>query len=410
MIPPPRVEMMSFARIRGWIFAGALAAVGRLGDRFPSVYESDARGSAAALVRQLGLGVSDPAMLGPHESSSWSQNGEDGVIAELLARLGTTNRFAVEVGSGDGSENCTRALLEAGWRVSWIEADTDRSVRAAQVVGARGRVLGEFACRDSVVERLRAEGCPDEPDVAVIDIDSDDVGILGAVVSAIRPRIVVVEYNAAIPPGAEWTVGRGRGGWDGTFRHGASLAMLDRVADRAGYRLVYTDHCGVNAFFVREDLCGERFGLATPAAALQRRASFSVHPFGHPRSRAALAAMSVLSAEEMTAIEVRDVRPEHVSGAGRSLVSFEIFNGSPRWLTSGGANAINIAVASVDAPHEGPRVSLPFPVRPGTGRRILLLLPETSARARVTILQEGVLWRDDLPGAGWVGVGQMGTR
>jgi hypothetical protein len=44
-----------------------------------------------------------------------SQNGEDGVIEALFARLGTTNKYFVEFGCGDGTECNGAYLLERGW-------------------------------------------------------------------------------------------------------------------------------------------------------------------------------------------------------------------------------------------------------------------------------------------------------
>jgi len=42
----------------------------------------------------------------------YSQNSEDGIIEEIFRRVGTTNRFFVEFGVEDGTENNTRFLLE----------------------------------------------------------------------------------------------------------------------------------------------------------------------------------------------------------------------------------------------------------------------------------------------------------
>ena len=49
------------------------------------------------------------------ERSVYSQNGEDGVIEAIFARLVTTNKFFVEFGCGDGTECNTAYLLECGW-------------------------------------------------------------------------------------------------------------------------------------------------------------------------------------------------------------------------------------------------------------------------------------------------------
>ena len=66
--------------------------------------------------------ATDPVSLRPSERSRFSQNGEDGVIDEVMRRIGTASRTFVEIGASDGRENCTRALVEQGWTGAWVEA------------------------------------------------------------------------------------------------------------------------------------------------------------------------------------------------------------------------------------------------------------------------------------------------
>src|SRR5438093_8718133 len=66
--------------------------------------------------------VIDPRRLLVHGAQYWSQNFEDGMIAEIFRRIGPGSRTFVEIGVGDGTENNTAALLAAGWRGWWIEA------------------------------------------------------------------------------------------------------------------------------------------------------------------------------------------------------------------------------------------------------------------------------------------------
>ena len=87
-----------------------------------------------------------------------------------------------------------------------------------------------------------------------IDVDGQDYWIWAALESY-RPRVMVIEYNAALPPGRQLVQPRGhREAWDGTDYFGASLDALCSLADRKGYALVHTDLAAVNAFFVRSDL------------------------------------------------------------------------------------------------------------------------------------------------------------
>ncbi len=60
----------------------------------------------------------DPKRLNRHEGQVFSQNGEDGIIAEIFSRIGSTNRVFVEFGAGDGSENNSAYLIAQ--RLVWI--------------------------------------------------------------------------------------------------------------------------------------------------------------------------------------------------------------------------------------------------------------------------------------------------
>ena len=51
-----------------------------------------------------------------HEKKIYSQNGEDGIIEFIFSQIGTTNKFSVEFGFGNGFECNTILLLERmGW-------------------------------------------------------------------------------------------------------------------------------------------------------------------------------------------------------------------------------------------------------------------------------------------------------
>ncbi len=113
----------------------------------------------------------------------------------------------------------------------------------------------------NIEEIFSRAGVPAEPDVLSIDIDGGDYWIWEAIANY-RPRVVVVEYNSTIDPGRRLVQPRERTSWDGTDFFGASLAALRALGESKGYRLVHTELTGLNAFFVREDLAGERFSQA----------------------------------------------------------------------------------------------------------------------------------------------------
>ena len=71
--------------------------------------------------------------------------------------------------------------------------------------------------------------------------------------------------------------------WDGSNHYGASLEALVRLGAAKNYRLVGCSIAGVNAFFVRADLCADRF--LEPATAQEHyeppRHYFHMLPSGH---------------------------------------------------------------------------------------------------------------------------------
>ena len=101
-----------------------------------------------------------------------------------------------------------------------------------------------------------------EIDYLGIDIDGVDYWIWDAI-TAVSPRLVIVEYNPAFGPELAVTIpyrpdfNRHRKLAMGTcaeYYHGVSLAALARLAKRKGYRLVGTAPASQNAYFLRNDV------------------------------------------------------------------------------------------------------------------------------------------------------------
>lgn len=204
----------------------------------------------------------DPMRLCAHEALVNSQNGEDGIIAEIFRRIGMTDRVFVEIGIGDGMENNSAFLLAQGWRGYWLDGNDSFLPLARQLVADRPDRLAwhcGFVDRENVAGLLAGLGVPEEVDLMSLDIDQNTYHLWDGL-RRYRPRVVVVEYNAAIPASVDWKVAYvADRGWDGTQNYGASLKAFERLGEELGYRLVGCDFNGVNAFFVRADLVGGHF-------------------------------------------------------------------------------------------------------------------------------------------------------
>lgn len=195
-----------------------------------------------------------------YEYRVFSQNGEDGVLAELLSRVPSTPRYFVEFGIGPGAEGNAVFLADVmGWAGSFIEpdpagyADLERKYRSVERVGTlQAAVTAENV--EALFDRL---GVPEEPGVLSIDVDGNDFWIWKAI-ERFRPHLVVIEYNSSLDPGRQLAQ-RYDPEWrnSGTDFFGASLGALRALGASKGYRLVHAELAGVNAFFVRGDLDAE---------------------------------------------------------------------------------------------------------------------------------------------------------
>jgi hypothetical protein len=152
------------------------------------------------------------------EARVCSQGGQDGVLAEIFANIGTENSppFCVEFG---------------------FNSDSFR--------GGTGANVGNL---------VLYHGCPPRPDYVSIDVDSTDLWLMDAMLHDFRPRVLSCEYNCNFPiefaithPDAE-SLYRGR-----FATYGASLKALHLVGRRHGYGLVHVVS-KLDAFFVRDDL------------------------------------------------------------------------------------------------------------------------------------------------------------
>jgi hypothetical protein len=230
----------------------------------------------------------DPKRLLRYGFKLYSQNDEDGIIQEIFRRIGTGNRTFVEFGVETGVECNSAKLLVEGWRGLWIEAKAEHvaAVRrrfASFIQDGNLKLLEAAVTAENIDALLRQADVTGEIDLLGIDIDYNDYWVWKAI-SAVRPRAVVIEYNASMRPPLSVTVPYDpQGSWDGSNYYGASLEALVRLGAEKGYRIVGCSIAGVNAFFVRDDLCGSHF--LEPATAAEHyeppRHFFHLLPAGH---------------------------------------------------------------------------------------------------------------------------------
>lgn len=208
--------------------------------------------------------------LADYAGDRYSQFGEDGMIEEVLARLGNGGAVCVEFGAADGlSCSNTARLWHDEWRAVLIEPDGERfnalvanttSYPEVTAVSAKVTPTGEMS-----VDAILSDHNVGAVDVMSIDVDGDDYQIWEQM--ATRARLVVIEYNRSIPPHVDL-----RQALLGD-NLGASALALVRLGAAKGYGLIgatktnlffvdaadaerFTDlGCRLEAIFPAEDLC-----------------------------------------------------------------------------------------------------------------------------------------------------------
>lgn len=183
----------------------------------------------------------------------YSQNGEDGVIEEILDRIGWSNLslWVAEFGAQDGIQlSNTFSLVETReFCAVYIECDTDKfndltstARRFPKIIPIKAMVSSKSEHIDSLDNLLAQTEIPYDFDVLVIDIDSNDLDVWESL-NKYHPKIVVIEINSGIMPGVLSRHNK--------IHNGNSFSSTLQVAFKKNYFLVC--HTG-NCIFVRDDI------------------------------------------------------------------------------------------------------------------------------------------------------------
>lgn len=206
-----------------------------------------------------------PKRLQKHGFKTYAQNDEDGIIAEIVNRIGKDKvpQTFVEFGIEAGVQCNTMRLLADGWKGLWMEGseaycNSIKKSHSSYILGGRLKLKHSFITKDNINTLIEEAGYGNELGLISIDIDGNDIWIWQAL--RVKPAIVVMEYNptwhpplsVAVPYKEDFV-------WNGSNYHGSSLEAQTKIAKEKGYNLVGCSLAGVNAFFVREDLCGSKF-------------------------------------------------------------------------------------------------------------------------------------------------------
>lgn len=186
----------------------------------------------------------------------FSQNGEDGILYDLVSVLDPP-QFFVSIGGGDGWSSNTRLWSDVfGWGGVAFEADSESFAQLSLRLGQRSRLRAshDMVTPETVNELLESNGVPEEFGILDIDIDGQDYWVWESLSERWRPHIVVCEYNSLFGNERLEVERKSHDVSEMSETWGASLRALEALGKKKGYDLVYAEMAGVNAFFIRTDL------------------------------------------------------------------------------------------------------------------------------------------------------------
>ncbi|MEJ6712406.1 MAG: FkbM family methyltransferase [Rhodobacterales bacterium] len=199
------------------------------------------------------------------ETNTYSQYGEDGVVTELLRRIASAtslDKWCVEFGAWDGLHlsNTARLLREDGYAAVLIEGNPKKykelCVNFPDPKVVKKCEFVDFEGPKSLENILLATEIPREIDFLSIDIDGNDFHILKSL-TQIRPKIICIEFNAAIPNEVEFVQ-------TANFRVnvGSSGRSIITLGQQKGYNFAHATKG--NVFLVRDDLIDAAIGASRP--------------------------------------------------------------------------------------------------------------------------------------------------
>ncbi len=192
--------------------------------------------------------------LNKFEKKIYSQFGEDGIIQEIIKRVGEKNldKWCVEFGAKDGisDSNTYNLIKNLDYNAVLIEGDkkffnelksnikTDKVVKINKFVSFEGSNKLENILQNTKI--------PKNFDFLSIDIDGCDYHIFEQL-ELFTPKIICIEFNHMIPNEVEFVQSK-----NFAFKQGCSPKSLVNLAKLKNYHLVANTL--TNLFFVHENI------------------------------------------------------------------------------------------------------------------------------------------------------------
>lgn len=186
------------------------------------------------------------------KNNIYSQNGEDGIIEELLLRLNIDDGWICEFGAWDGKvfSNTFNLIENKKFKAVYIEGDKHKYNDLLKTVEKFPNIIPINAYVEynnnlnSLDNLLKSTDIPNDFDILSIDIDSFDYQIWESVL-VYKPKIVIIEINSSVDPNNAY--------WIHTHMkyQGTGFKPMYELGIKKGYKFIL--HTG-NMIFIREDL------------------------------------------------------------------------------------------------------------------------------------------------------------
>ncbi len=194
----------------------------------------------------------DNAFFEKFQFNKFSQNGEDGVIDQMLKIMDVKKGWVCEFGAWDGKYlSNTFALVERGFRAVLIEGDSVRFTDLQHtcksfpnIVPILGVVSHDQKSEFTLDKILARTDIPEDFTLLSIDIDTFDYHVWKSFENY-RPRIVIIEINSGIDPSRTDYIHDGN-----IMNNGTSFDPTLKLAMEKKYELLC--HTG-NMIFVRKE-------------------------------------------------------------------------------------------------------------------------------------------------------------
>lgn len=181
-----------------------------------------------------------------------SQNGEDGLLKFIFDKIGTTNKYYVEFGAGDGTwfSNAYYFRVMENWNGLLLEGN-EKEVKKGKRYNKELNLHCEIITNTNINSLFQKYNVPKHFDLLSIDIDSFDYWVWKGL-TEYNPNVVIIETNPGLPNNIPLILSLNGSSSIEQWKFGANLLAMYDLAKEKGYEFVTTIRW--NAVFVKKNL------------------------------------------------------------------------------------------------------------------------------------------------------------